>query len=225
MSERRLLDERVPSLTSSRYLGPAVKQLTPSSLQSPLPEANIKEKNSGSSTQLKRDLGAYHDKTVVSWLIPRHLVGSLTFAAVLGCFLWASCKLFGLSLGRLTQRRYDNNTTKWTVDSLPSGYSGRMRVKRNVADRLEELLSMFTMRMGSRSASVVPQKSFVAASLSSPPLHSVIRSSMPIEEAESLVRQWQVIKAEVLGPDYRTELLYDVLEEPMLLQVNLVVSS
>ncbi|KAL8143700.1 hypothetical protein V2J09_016732 [Rumex salicifolius] len=217
LSERRVPDERHLSLGSSRYLGPAVKQLASSNFQSPLPEANAKERNSNSfSSQLKRELGAYHDKTVMSWLIPRHILESLMLAAVLGCIFWASCKLLALPFTRLSGRQWTNNATIWTVESLPSGHSGHSSLNRNVFDCVSGLLSKFTMRLGS-PAPVGRQKSLVAASLSSP-LHSLFRSSMPIDEAESLVRQWQAIKAEVLGPDYRSELLYDVLEEPMLLQ-------
>ncbi|KAF6153300.1 hypothetical protein GIB67_003490 [Kingdonia uniflora] len=50
----------------------------------------------------------------------------------------------------------------------------------------------------------------------------------PVEEAEALVKQWQAIKAEALGPDHQLQSLSEVLSESMLTQVivhnNLMIS-
>ena len=44
---------------------------------------------------------------------------------------------------------------------------------------------------------------------------------MPMEEAEALVKQGQIIKAEALGPSYQVHSLSEILDESMLVQVNL----
>lgn len=44
---------------------------------------------------------------------------------------------------------------------------------------------------------------------------------MPMEEAEALVKQWQIIKAEALGPSYQVHSLSEILDESMLVQVSL----
>ena len=47
------------------------------------------------------------------------------------------------------------------------------------------------------------------------------RKLMPMEEAEVLVKQWQIIKAEALGPRYQVHSLSEILDESMLVQVSL----
>ncbi|CAI9302110.1 unnamed protein product [Lactuca saligna] len=49
-------------------------------------------------------------------------------------------------------------------------------------------------------------------------LNSCKKRSMRVEEAESLVKQWQTVKAEALGPNHQLHNLVDVLDESMLLQ-------
>jgi hypothetical protein len=43
---------------------------------------------------------------------------------------------------------------------------------------------------------------------------------MPVEEAEALVKHWQAIKAEALGPGHQVHSLSEVLDESMLAQVK-----
>lgn len=51
-------------------------------------------------------------------------------------------------------------------------------------------------------------------------LNSCKKRSMRVEEAESLVKQWQTVKAEALGPNHQLHNLVDVLDGSMLLQVS-----
>lgn len=46
------------------------------------------------------------------------------------------------------------------------------------------------------------------------------KRQMALEEAEALVKQWQAIKAEALGPNYQLQNLSEVLAESMLAQVK-----
>lgn len=52
------------------------------------------------------------------------------------------------------------------------------------------------------------------------PANMLHRRQMPLEEAEALVRQWQDIKAEALGPNHQIQALSDILAESMLSRVT-----
>ncbi|KAI7985084.1 hypothetical protein LOK49_LG14G00014 [Camellia lanceoleosa] len=213
-SDRRALD--LSYTNSSQHLGPAVKQLAPSNLQGTLmADKNNNESNiSMASVQLKRNLGADNHKIWKSWLEFYNVVGRITFVMALGCILFATCKLSALQLWRV---RYTSSHA-WTLDSSLDRNLGPDCIKRNsVAYKLKKLLSMFTMWLGNHPDAANLQNSCLAASLSSS-MTAVYKRPMPMEEAESLVKQWQIIKAEALGPSYKVHSLFQVLDGPMLIQ-------
>ncbi|GAB4860858.1 hypothetical protein Ancab_036019 [Ancistrocladus abbreviatus] len=211
--DRRVPDERLPS----QHLGPAVKQLAPADFQSPLLEAKTCNQNSTSipSSQLKRNLGSHLIKA--GWSVPRQLVERATLITVLGCIVFTTGKLLGMQSGRMTASKWVNGKANWTTVSSVGKYGVHSSSNYSSAEGMKKLLSLFRIRFWSRSNAGNQQNSCLTASLSSP-LPVVYNRPMAVEEAEALVRQWQTIKAEALGPDHQVDLLSDVLEEPMLLQ-------
>ena len=104
--------------------------------------------------------------------------------------------------------------------SLSNGLWGSAFDKGNlIAEKLRELSLMQKKKLKDMHEDKGLQgSSVIASSVSSKRL-------MHAEEAENLVKQWQTIKAEALGPNYQVHNLVDVLDEPMLLQVSNVLPS
>ncbi|GKB75281.1 plastid division protein CDP1, chloroplastic, partial [Tanacetum coccineum] len=179
--------------STSQRLGSTVKQLTPSDLQSPLIASSIKAE-SYPSVQLKRNFGAHENKVWEVWLDRSNVVRYMSF-------------MTGTAFAYLSP---------WVVTpmgSLSHGLLGSAFDKGNlIAERLRELSLMQKKKLNDAHEDKGLQGSnVIASSVSS-------RRLMHAEEAENLVKQWQTIKAEALGPNYRVHNLVDVLDEPMLLQ-------
>ncbi|XP_021761528.1 plastid division protein CDP1, chloroplastic-like [Chenopodium quinoa] len=216
LSDQMVSDERLASLVSSQHLGPAVKQLTPTNLRSPLQEAKPSTQT-GTATpppQLKRDLGSYHHKAATSWMAQGKIFGRITFVAVLGCVVFATSKMLGRQSGRVYGSRLANRKTLCSSLGDHSGHNG---MHSNFAAAMQQFLSTLKLGVRNQSNTGKRQKSSVLAGLSSP-VPAAYDRVMTLEEAEALVRQWQVIKAEALGPDHQVHLLFDILDESMLLE-------
>ncbi|XP_052301698.1 plastid division protein CDP1, chloroplastic isoform X2 [Populus trichocarpa] len=220
--------ETIPYMNSSQHFRSAVKQLAPTDLQSSL----ILTKNaSGSnvnepSVQLKRDLGVYNRGTWESWLERGDLVGKISFVGVLGCVVFITFKLSGMNVGRmriasrLTSDRTSmgTSTLAWTTDSSLDRNVHPVYISQSgIFGRLRNLLSMIKVQFGNRSYTKRLQGSRLAASISSS-IATISRKQMPVEEAEALVKHWQAIKAEALGPGHQVHSLSEVLDESMLAQ-------
>ncbi|KAL9253470.1 Plastid division protein CDP1, chloroplastic-like protein [Drosera capensis] len=85
------------------------------------------------------------------------------------------------------------------------------------ADRIKNLISLAFSSLRNSSSGRSQKGSCLTASLSST-LPAVRSRVMPVEEAEALVRQWQAVKADALGPNHQVHLLTDVLDDSMLHQ-------
>ncbi|XP_061957110.1 plastid division protein CDP1, chloroplastic-like [Populus nigra] len=220
--------ETIPYMNSSQHFRSAAKQLAPTDLQSSL----ILTKNaSGSnvnepSVQLKRDLGVYNRGTWESWLERGDLVGKISFVGVLGCIVFITFKLSGMNVGRmriasrLTSDRTSmgTSTLAWTTDSSLDRNVHPVYISQSgIFGRLRNLLSMIKVQFGNRSYTKRLQGSRLAASISSS-IATISRKQMPVEEAEALVKHWQAIKAEALGPGHQVHSLSEVLDESMLAQ-------
>ncbi|XP_074304779.1 plastid division protein CDP1, chloroplastic [Silene latifolia] len=214
-------DDRLASLVSSQHLGAAVKQLTPTNLRSSMQEAKTSNTTdtSAPSPQLKRDLGGYHNKAGLSWMAQGHVVGRITFVAVLGCIVFATTKMLGRPTGRLHQPGLGNRNIDGTMCSSLDNFhvSKAMPTRDKLPAGLKQFLSTLKISPMNHLDTVNRQTSYVTTTLSSPS-PGVYNGVMPLEEAEALVRQWQVIKAEALGPDHQSDLLFDILDEDMLVE-------
>ncbi|KAK9199844.1 hypothetical protein WN944_015037 [Citrus x changshan-huyou] len=224
-SDGRDFEDSHTSIKSSRHLGSAVKQLTPTDLQSPL----IASKNSNgnnvspSSAQLERRLGLQRSKVWESWLAGRNGIERIAFAAVLGCIMFFAVKLSGIrsnSVRNLSSSRQNMQMSSFvrTSDSSLGDSLGRTCIKRHgIASRLTELIKMVKLLFRNTSDTLYSQSSCLPASLSTSNI-AVTQRPMPLEEAEALVKQWQAIKAEALGPNHEVHSLSEALDKSMLVQ-------
>lgn len=230
-TDRRDFEDSLASINSSRHLGSAVKQLAPTDLQSPLIASKTSSGSNvsaASSVPLKRTLGGHHSKVWESWLAGRNVIESIAFAAVVGCITFFTVKLSGMRSNMMrnasslssSKQNIETNSFHWTTDSSLKDNLGPSRIKGSgVATRLNDLLKMVKMQFGSRSDTGYLQSSCLPNSLSTS--NTVLnRRPMPFEEAEALVKQWQAIKAEALGPDHEVHGLPEILDESMLVQVK-----
>ena len=163
-----------------------------------------------------------------NWLARGFLVERFTSVAVLGCILFATFRLTNMNVkGRSASKRIPSNSnTQTSAVTWTAGYSIDNNVVpsfingKGVSGRLKKLLAMLTKHYRNTPDAGKTLISQHAASLSSS-MPAIYRTSMPIEEAEELVNQWQAIKAEALGPNHQVHSLSEILDESMLVQVGL----
>lgn len=203
---------------SSQHLCTAVEQLTPTDLQSPAVSAkNIDESGASMpSVQLKRNLGLQQNKIWNGWLSQSSLIRRVSVVALLGCTVFFSLKLTGIRSGRL--------------QSLPIWVSAKQHsvsdssVNRNgIAGNIKVLLNMFKTLHGDHPDALYLKSSGLSATSLSHSASEVHKRPMVTEDAEELVRQWENIKAEALGPTHQVYSLSEVLDESMLVQVTVSV--
>ncbi|KAH6832226.1 plastid division protein [Perilla frutescens var. hirtella] len=211
---------------TSRHLGPAVKQLAPPNLKSPLIEGKAIAGSNASipSIQLKRTLGSKQGGVWNMWLDFSHVLGKMVYATALGCILVALFKLINLQplrLGNGSRWRMDERrisaSSPTSMDSSVDLSSRRARNKQTgIMRQIQKVLSLVKMQSGDHPNSANLQMSSLSSGLSS--VSSTYRLPMPIEDAEALVKQWQAIKAEALGPNHDICGFVEILDGPMLAQ-------
>lgn len=224
MSEQRDLEGSMRRMNSSQNLGSAVKQLAPADLQNPLtPDKSNSESNvSTQSVQLKRTVGIHRGKNWECWLAQINVVGRIITVSILGCIVFAVIQISGMNVSKM------RSTSKWT-SSKPNKFTSSLSWMGNPTDyqrgpassitiALKNLLSKADKQLRSHPGAWNPQISDrKTTSLSS--VSALYKRPMPLEEAEALVKQWQIIKAEALGPNHEVQRLSEVLDEPMITQV------
>ncbi|KAK3225769.1 hypothetical protein Dsin_005631 [Dipteronia sinensis] len=221
--------DALPYVNSSRHLGCAVKQLAPTDLLNPLVSGKSSSGSDGSSApsvQLKRSLGVQNSNGWESWLAGRNVIERITFVAVLGCIMFFTVKLSGMKSSRMryaskltaSQQNVETSSLAWATNSSPNDNVGHSFIKRSgIASRLKELVAMVKIQFKNPSDTGYSLSSRLPASLSTS-MTAVNRRPMPFEEAEALVKQWQAIKAEALGPSHQVQSLSEALDESMLVQ-------
>ncbi|XP_024970664.1 plastid division protein CDP1, chloroplastic [Cynara cardunculus var. scolymus] len=219
-SDRRTLDDHT---STSPRLEPAVKQLTPSDLHVPLTASSVKAE-SYPAVQLKRNLGVHYNKVWEVWLDPNSAVRYTSLATVMLCLLFATFKLMGVRFWGTRRSsswvqgepRMNTGSLSFATESSYGLWGSACNKGSLIADRLSKMLSMQNKRLNSGlDVGGLQDSSIAASSISSA---TVCRRSMHVDEAETLVKQWQTIKAEALGPNYKVHNLVNVLDESMLRQ-------
>lgn len=222
--ERRDFEEPRSYMSSSPNLGFAVKQLAPTDLQSSL--LSGKNENgpnlSESPVKVKRSLGTHHNGVWDSHFTGAHIFERITHFTVLGCIAFATIKLLGINISKnFTGSNWAftkaNHNIAWTADSSSNYPVGPYMRRSTISDKLERILSRVKIHFLHRSDAGFRSDLHTAHSSSSFSI-KVYRRQMPVEEAETLIRQWQEIKAEALGPSHEVNSLAEVLDEPMLAQ-------
>lgn len=221
------LDEKTYAGTISgkemlQHLGPAVKQLTPHNLQGSLIEDKASGgTNVGTPIRLKRYLGSHQNKVWGTWLDMESVVRNLIYLTTLGCIFYASFRLINSQLWRIGNAyslRFDRLSTSSYSPDL-AVYQNIIPARRNrIIRSMKKLLGMLGIPIRRQSEIPNTQNSFLSTGLSSSDKRK--RLPMPVEEAETLVKKWQEIKAEALGPNHHARRLFDILGESMLGQVT-----
>ncbi|KAI3982874.1 hypothetical protein MKX01_010357 [Papaver californicum] len=208
-------------LNSSRHFGVAVKQLAPADLQSPLMAGKTSSLSgtSSPSIQLKRNLGTHNKNMWGGWSFLLDILGKITFGTVLGFFVFST---FKLSRRVSTSPKMDISSLYETRDPSLDSKAGSACIDRSsIAERIGKLLVIFKNPKHHREGQTTESSSPVDM-LRFTKLH---KRKMPVDQAEALVKQWQAIKAEALGPDHEVESLPEVLAESMLVQWQALADS
>ncbi|OMO78025.1 hypothetical protein CCACVL1_14700 [Corchorus capsularis] len=222
-SERQDYEDSLPRMKSSLHITSTVKQLAPTDLQSPLVTGDNSSgtNTTAASVQLKRNFGVNQNKGWESWLSRNNLTERVTFMAVLGCIVFTGLKLSGMkhmSVRASNKQCMDISSLTYKGDSSLDYNVGSAHSKgSNIGGRIKKLLDLAKVKFGNPLDARSLQSSCLPASLSSS-ITTVDRKQMPVEEAETLVRQWQAIKAEALGPGHQVDSLSEALDESMLIQ-------
>ncbi|KAL1202838.1 Plastid division protein CDP1 [Cardamine amara subsp. amara] len=187
-------------VNSSQHLYTAVEQLTPADLQSPVVSAKNTDESSASmpSVQLKRNLGLQENKIWDGWLSESSLIKrSLP--------VWVSAKPHSESDSFVTE----SGNFRRNLDTVNrNGILGNIKV----------LMDMFKTHDGKHPDALYLKSSGLFATSLSQSASEVHKIPMVTEDAEELVRQWENIKAEALGPTHQVYSLSEVLDESMLVQ-------
>ncbi|KAK4479247.1 hypothetical protein RD792_014758 [Penstemon davidsonii] len=221
-------DEEPVSCTEySRHIGPAVKQLTPNLQNLLIEDKSITGNDVGSpSIKLKRILGANQGEVWTTWLGFGDVLRKIIYATALGCILVALFRLINLqvwrpgngSRWRTGKQRIDANSLSWSADStMGSSYKPATIKQNSITRKFKKVLSLIKMQSEEHPESVDLQTASLSSGLSSS-IASTYRQPMPSEDAETLVKQWQAIKAEALGPNHDINGLFEALEGSMLVQ-------
>jgi hypothetical protein len=217
-------------MSSSPNLGFAVKQLTPTDLQgSLLSGKNENERNpSEPPVKVNRNLGTHHNGIWNNHFTRAQVFERITHVTILGCIAFASIKLLGMNLGKnFTGSNWAStkahNSTSWTANSSVNYSVGPTYMRQSsIANKLKRIMSTVKLQFLPQSNAGSRSDLHSALTSSSSPIN-VYRRLMPVEEAETLIREWQTIKAEALGPSHEVNGLAQVLDESMLAQVMHVV--
>ncbi|XP_072966159.1 plastid division protein CDP1, chloroplastic isoform X1 [Typha angustifolia] len=222
--------DQASPLNSIRHLGEAVRQLAPPSLdvQSALNKSSGSANSS--SVQLKRSPGLHHINTWQNWCMTGDMAVKVAYSTLAGCVLFGAFKLLNMQFG------YSKFTNNWKASHLkretdvvtltknfPSASGGTSSLNsRDIFSQLRKLMTMYKKdHKHYPSNERTPHNHWPADNISSSVgvtgdvLH---RRQMALEEAEELVKQWQDIKAEALGPSHRVHMLSEFLDESMLSQ-------
>ncbi|CAN6463399.1 unnamed protein product [Victoria cruziana] len=211
-------------IDSTRHLDSATRKLAPSGLQSQLLEDSVNSGVGPSPMPMNRNIDLSQEKAWESWWSVGESKGRLTMAALVLCVVFTTFKMFHVRLGQRNGTPLKLSTTAfaWTADGAPD--SATCPNKSSIFGRMTDLFAVFKNQVYPRSRSPANQSMWPADDLSvliKPPASTggmLHKRQMSLEEAETLVKQWQAIKAGALGPNHQLQSLPDVLSDSMLEQ-------
>eukprot|EP00268_Persea_americana_P066481 TRINITY_DN9058_c0_g1_i4.p1 TRINITY_DN9058_c0_g1~~TRINITY_DN9058_c0_g1_i4.p1 ORF type:complete len:786 (+),score=184.10 TRINITY_DN9058_c0_g1_i4:280-2637(+) len=206
----------------TRHLGPAVKQLTPANLPTQLTTDKNINNTVPPPVQLKRSLGTHQKKVWENWWATVNIGGRIAVAAVVGCCFFTSCNLLNMQFGGMrSPSKWKSTESKMTSSTL----------SQSMDQRIGKLLGMIKNPLKHPPDARTMENSwplddlFSITKASADSMNVLRKRQMALEEAEALVKQWQAIKAEALGPNYQLQNLSEVLAESMLAQWKALAES
>ncbi|KAG2575677.1 plastid division protein CDP1, chloroplastic-like [Panicum virgatum] len=206
----RASGEQTPRLSPNSHLGEAVKQLAPTNLG--LHSSTDRQVNGSGTTSvpLKRNPGSHPLRTLEVWGLTGDVMGKLAYSALLGFIVFGTLKLFRFQFGHM---KYANpsgesaSTLSLDEASAPKGSFITGSIRKHFENLSKLLWLSDRVYPNSEEREKYPMPSDITA---------VHKQKMDLQEAEALVKQWQDIKSEALGPDYQIEMLPEILDGSML---------
>nr|XP_009392236.1 PREDICTED: plastid division protein CDP1, chloroplastic-like isoform X1 [Musa acuminata subsp. malaccensis]XP_018679197.1 PREDICTED: plastid division protein CDP1, chloroplastic-like isoform X1 [Musa acuminata subsp. malaccensis] len=212
----------------TNHLDKAFKHLLSVNLQRQMSVGDPTGNISLPSSQLKRNIDFHSKRFWESWFSKGNMAGKIAHTALVGWIVFGAFKLLAMRSGN-SKMPYELKTSHpcSTSQITASSHHGSCDsasafVKRDLMGQLRKFWAIFrgdlkyTNGVGSLQntwpTDDLSRFSAVAAGT------QVHRRQMSIEEAEALVKQWQDIKAEALGPSHQIQLLPNILSESILLK-------
>ncbi|XP_078448552.1 plastid division protein [Wolffia australiana] len=205
--DKKSLGDTTMQPNSMRQVGEAVKQLAPPYIGKYHHDDNPGNDSENPSTQGNSSLQFQHRRLLAGFRDLEKSGGIIAYVAVLGCITFSTLKLFG---GKVWGSRPFMKGT-CTVEELRNPKtSAESSAPRSLLLKLGKLLKKSEDQRPAVSTNVdIPVASDVGNG-------TICCREMPMQEAETLIRKWQYVKAEALGPTHRVGLLPDILAEAML---------
>lgn len=217
----------------------AVKQLAPVSFQT---QSNVKKvtnmATNPSNSSLKRSLNLQNSNFWESWSLTGDNMGRIICTTFVGCVMLGVLKILSTELRQPrvlpklqpNQSSMNNNACIWTFGTTPDVKSHSFTDK-SIFSQLKDLMALFKYYYTHLADRRKVENPLLIDNLSSLTVASAIagttayKRKMPFEEAERLVKQWQDVKAEALGPDHQIDTLSEILSEAMLSKVVILCAS
>ncbi|KAL4186128.1 hypothetical protein AMTRI_Chr09g32220 [Amborella trichopoda] len=231
-------DDTLRPLSSVLHVGAAVKRLTPANMQSQISLGKANSNHNSQSVQMKRNFGNYRRKLWESWWASEGVAGRLCFSTFLGCCMFGTFKLLSLQVGRnRIPNWYSNQSTICTSafactrdQSLDPKIAPISVSKGGIGTRINGLILFFKKQLkhplnAGPSQNLWPVDDLSALNKAPTGGSVLLKREMPFEEAEALVKQWQNIKSEALGPNHHIHCLPEILAESMLSQWQALAES
>ncbi|XP_064997061.1 plastid division protein CDP1, chloroplastic [Musa acuminata AAA Group] len=212
----------------TNHLDKAFKHLLSVNLQRQMSVGDPTGNISLPSSQLKRNIDFHSKRFWESWFSKGNMAGKIAHTALVGWIVFGAFKLLTMRSGNSNvpyelKTSHPCSTSQITASSHHGSCdSASAFVKRDLMGQLRKFWAIFrgdlkcTIGVGSLQntwpTDDLSRSSAVAAGT------QVHRRQMAIEEAEALVKQWQDIKAEALGPSHQIQLLPNILSESILLK-------
>lgn len=204
-------------MSPNSHLGEAVKQLAPTNLGL---QSSMERQVNGSGTAsvpLKRNPGS-HLRTLELWGLNGDAIGKLAYSAFLGFVVFSTLKSVRFQFGHLkyaNPSRESASMSSLNEASASEGYFITSSVRKHFENLSKLLWLSGRLNSNSKESDKHPAADDITA--------AVCKQNMDIQEAEALVKQWQDIKSEALGPDYQTDMLPEILDGSILAKVCLCI--
>ncbi|RCV14913.1 hypothetical protein SETIT_3G016800v2 [Setaria italica] len=207
----RTSGEQTPRLSPNSHLGEAVKQLAPTNLG--LHSSMDRQVNGSGTTSvpLKRNPGSHPLRTLELWGLTGDVIGKLAYSALLGFVVFGTLKLFRFQLGHMKYANPSRESASMSSLNEASAPEGSF-ITSSVRKHFENLSKLLWLSDRVHSSSEERERYPVPKDTTA----AVCKQKMDIQEAEALVKQWQDIKSEALGPDYQIDMLLEILDGSML---------